>query len=354
MWPIRIERFIETIIARLGAIQNAIQEKNSATHNTQEGTYVKWSDIPRITTSILDLNKKDQTSAADREQAHGEQREIIASQNRTAIWTRNAAIAAMFYGLIALVQGGLMWRTYVEVQKQTKAARRAAYAACKAAQIARNSLIASEQSQTDSHAAMVAATDQAFAEIQSEAGRLVVSVDSRQDAVVERDKPLGVPYVVENFGKTPIKNVKIFAYAEYVQVFDDLTVVPSTVKRALFKLSLLVPDIPTPEEGLIVHVRDREGKLRHPTSDEVDAFKKGEADLLFLGHSSYDDSFGVSHWSYFCTPVHIYQFGVLSKGAHPKCYAYNREDSNSLIRPTVAIATTGPGIEEIPCPAPEN
>lgn len=127
MWvPRRIEIFIETIIARLGAIQDAIQGQNTAAQNAQEAA-----------------NER-QARAADRAQTHSEQAQLITSQNRTADWTRNACIAAIFYGLVAAVQGYLTWRTYSEIRQQTAAAQCTADAAQKQATLMRQQLVGTQ------------------------------------------------------------------------------------------------------------------------------------------------------------------------------------------------------------------
>jgi hypothetical protein len=112
MWvPRRIEQFIEGVIARLGAIEQAIKETKASADNTEESTYVRRSDISRISAVVIHPDEENEATRFDREQTHREQQHIIASQNRTAAWTRNACIAAIIYGLFAAGQDYLIWKS---------------------------------------------------------------------------------------------------------------------------------------------------------------------------------------------------------------------------------------------------
>jgi len=111
MFEREFKELLEILYARLRAIQEAIKEKNSTDDNTQESEYVKRSDISRVTAVVIHPDEENEATRADREQTHGEQQQIIASQNRTANWTRRACIAAVIYGVIAAGQDLLVWRS---------------------------------------------------------------------------------------------------------------------------------------------------------------------------------------------------------------------------------------------------
>jgi hypothetical protein len=143
MLPHQFRRLLELLRGQLGAIEKAIQEQTAANNDAQKAADIERRDIPGITASLIYPNEEKEATATDREQTHREQEQIIASQRRTATWTRNACIAAIFYGLIAAGQGLLMWRTYGEIEKQTKAATCAANAASEQTKLLRQQLEAS-------------------------------------------------------------------------------------------------------------------------------------------------------------------------------------------------------------------
>jgi len=100
-----------------------IEEQSAATRDAQEAANILWSEIPGIIASSVNPEEEKQATAADREQTHREQANLIASQNRTARWTRNACIAAMAYGLIAAWQGCLIRHTNQLTQKALESER---------------------------------------------------------------------------------------------------------------------------------------------------------------------------------------------------------------------------------------
>ena len=144
MLPHQFKRLMELLRGQLGAIDKAIQEQTAADHDTRKAAEIERRDIPRITASLIYPDERKQADATDRQQTHSEQGQLISSQNRTADWTRNACIAAIFYGLIALVQGILMWRTYTQIEQQTTAAQCTAKAAQEQAILMRQQLVGTQ------------------------------------------------------------------------------------------------------------------------------------------------------------------------------------------------------------------
>ncbi len=144
MFPHQFRRLVELLRTQLGSIQEAVHENASATREAQESENIKWSEIPRVIASSIEVLQNSAAAYAERQQANRQQELLISTQERTARWTRNAAIAAMFYGAIAAGQGVLMWRTYTEIQSQTKAAECTAKAAQDQATLMRQQLVGTE------------------------------------------------------------------------------------------------------------------------------------------------------------------------------------------------------------------
>lgn len=119
MLPHQFRRLTEFLRGQFGVIEKVIHDQTAATYDAQKAAHIERRDIPRITASLIYPDAERQADATNREQTHREQEQLITSQNRIADWTRNACLAAVFYGLIALVQGILMWRTYCQIENQT-------------------------------------------------------------------------------------------------------------------------------------------------------------------------------------------------------------------------------------------
>jgi hypothetical protein len=122
MWPIRIERFIEALIARLGAIQEAIQQHTTATNAANEASQKQWRQVRRVISTVVNSKNKVRTEYAKGQKKNGDHPEdrILRAQEDTAKWTKWAVFAAMVYGAVAWWQGCLTHGTLIQMQQQTQ------------------------------------------------------------------------------------------------------------------------------------------------------------------------------------------------------------------------------------------
>jgi hypothetical protein len=122
-------------------LRDAIQEQANASRDATEAANKKWSEIPRVITSNIFGTTEDKEAAeAKRKETNRQQERLISSQEKLVKWTKRAFIAAAIYAGIAALQGILMYITYTNIQRQTKAAQCAANAAQKAADTSSSAL----------------------------------------------------------------------------------------------------------------------------------------------------------------------------------------------------------------------
>ncbi len=134
MWVSRrIEQFIETLIIRLGAIQESIQQHTAATNAANEASSKQWRQVRRILSVVIkSKNNSDSKRSQEHEQDRNNPEErLIRSQEEVAKWTQRAAIAGMLYGAVAFWQGCLIRDQLRQSIAATQASEKSADAAFK-------------------------------------------------------------------------------------------------------------------------------------------------------------------------------------------------------------------------------
>ncbi len=122
MWvQAHVKQFFEAVVDRLDAIEKAVQEHTSATHEAKEASSEEWRQIPGIVSHIIDSKNKAEAERTKRAEVERkkEQNPLVDSQERIAKWTKRACIAAIGYGAVAFWQGCLTRETYREIREQT-------------------------------------------------------------------------------------------------------------------------------------------------------------------------------------------------------------------------------------------
>ncbi len=133
MWVTRrIELFIESIISRLGAIRETIEDQRQTNSNANIRQH-EDEELLRFSFEkfLLEYKQAQEQNSRDNQKSYSIQKSL---RNYTAL----AFLAASIYAAVAWWQGCTMHQTYTEIQQQTAAAECAAKAAQSEAQTAAN------------------------------------------------------------------------------------------------------------------------------------------------------------------------------------------------------------------------
>lgn len=156
---------LEAIRSNLSSLRENIENQDRRTGDAQKTEHEDRQVIASAITSIRIPDNDRVNSERNKERHHGENLE---EQRKLRKWTSRAFIAAAIYAGIAFFQWLTMQHTYTEIQRQTKAAEGAAYAACVNAQVARQALIQERDNFAVAQIAATATAAQALAATDSE------------------------------------------------------------------------------------------------------------------------------------------------------------------------------------------
>jgi hypothetical protein len=240
----------------------------------------------------------------------------------------------------------------------TKATQNAAYDACMSAKIARQTLIEYQTGESDSHSAAMGAVAQASAAIQSGSAFLALTTGSRYiipqpgtdptDNDPKNWKKLDLLFTYANIGRSNAKNTLI---KFTVQILPQGTEPEPTNKKFYADIARGVIS-PGNMSMSTPHMIDKDGKFISSNDVSMDDFRSGKIYVASFGRADYADVFGIPHWQTFCgyfdnSPTDSARRDI----QHPKCGAYNRQDSNLLYPlPQFSKSIQQPSImEEIVC-----
>jgi hypothetical protein len=129
---------------------------------------------------------------------------------------------------------------------------------------------------------------------------------------LEAGKDLTFPLVLSNIGKTPAKNIVVVAFVKTRSIYEvpplECVDQGNTCTPNGASTGILFPndhfDFPS------VRV-DQNGNIK-VTDQEFTAWKEGQIYAVVFGKVTYDDAFGLSHWTKFCS-WHLAKLGMLAK-----------------------------------------
>ena len=351
MFPHQFKRLTELLRTELGAINKTVQKQECAIRDATEEKRHEWREMPRvIAANVLGTAEEKESSKAHKIKAEGQQDLLVKSQNRLVSWTRLAFLAAAVYAGIATWQGCLMHRTYTEIHDQTRAAQESAYAACINAQIARNSLLQFEQTQSDAHAATIATVKQGFIAAESERALIEIKL-----GIPRFEKGIAVPVLIYNIGKSEARQFKLRIVAAFLA--RDKDPVPfSYAHGGEIAVGRLAPGllriVADPNKEFFEPVLNSDGSPYLSSDTDQEDFIGGRKDAVVYAKFSYTDIFGQHRGGTFCTVVQNFPNGPVKEIGHQKCQKYGHVDM-SLLRdiPKPAKPFIQP-IPEVSCPAP--
>jgi hypothetical protein len=140
---------------------------------------------------------------------------------------------------------------------------------------------------------------------------------------VDAGKPMTYPLGIKNTGKTPARNMVAKVYLDIIDAGQEPPldrVEKDAYQRGIITAGILFPDGDV-KQPIIRPTPD--GKPRFTTDNEVNAMRDGKAYIAIYGIITYDDMFGVHHWTKFC------KWQAADGTFHAaQCTAFNNVDTN--------------------------
>lgn len=133
----------------------------------------------------------------------------------------------------------------------------------------------------------------------------------------------------QNIGKTSAKNVDGRWYLSVVQNNEELhfSYPPKSPWWGLTTGAVYPNDLPLTEKAYWIP-DGQAGVVPPPTNkvtqEQYDSIRQGKSFVVLYGRISYDDGFGIHHWTRFCT----WEYFVTGSYTAKQCTAYNAVDSN--------------------------
>jgi hypothetical protein len=373
MLPHQFQRLIETLHTRLSAIQEAFDNStDTRAENQAADQEEKQNAVGALRSISNDIQASSKQAQTDNKQASGQQGRLIRLQRWLVIWAALAFFAAFGYAAVAAWQGCLMHRTYGEIQKQTREARKSAYAACLNAQASQATFLQIERSAGDSHAIAVASVQQATATIKSERADLVMYTRVPKDGEYISKKPaipnstdqLGIPITLKNEGKSIASNFTLGVRAVLLENGDQFVIrnTPVIFHGSLAPGSQLPgpadPDSQYKPIAMLVPVDDVYGMPVPYTSPSTWRFLAGNAEIMVYGILEYGDDWG-HYKTTFCIPQFIMSPGTSrppSTYNEIVCSSYHQDESEYTnlpkIQPPKPLDTRN--IKLINCEVPQD
>jgi hypothetical protein len=136
---------------------------------------------------------------------------------------------------------------------------------------------------------------------------------------------LTYPLGMKNSGKTPARNMVAKIYLDIVDASQEPPlerVATEAYVRRVMTAGIVLPGVDI-KQPIIRPAED--GKSRLTTESEFTALRDGKAYVAIYGIITYDDVFGVQHWTKFCN----WETGSGNGTFHTeRCTAYNDVDPN--------------------------
>jgi len=338
--PDNLEQLLDDLRVLLDAIKGSLQEQIRAIRDTSETTNETWKKIPTYLSELC--IPADERAKAD---AHRKK------QHRQQIWltwgTWLAFIAAGVYAGVATRQLRTMNKTYGEIEKQTKAAQNAAYAACLNAQVAQATFLQVKSSASDSHAATIATVEQAAVGIETE--RAIVSFSPRFPIPENLiNNQLVIPFSLKNDGKSAALSVTVEFKAILLGEKDTLQITEKNFEGWKGKYFAAGDEFPgkasisehKPMTAAVL-VRDTKGAVVAVSSQGAKDFLSGGQEIVAVyGHLEYPDFSGI-HKVRFCYPIFIVLAGTGHKISANEitCAKYNHQNDQYTAMPKINTPT---------------
>jgi hypothetical protein len=136
---------------------------------------------------------------------------------------------------------------------------------------------------------------------------------------------------VENVGKTPATQMKGLWYIRIVQNGEKLRFRYPMNSSWGLTMGAIFPNDPPVVNNVNWTKIDPSNKTSYPTErkvtpEEFNSLLRGAAFFIIYGRLTYNDEFGISHWTHFCSWTHFTQ-GEKTIAAQD-CAAYNAVDNN--------------------------
>lgn len=326
--PVRIEKFIETIISRLGGIQDALRDQVSATDDARDAdqqahTDDGWQRLGRTISERYIRKRAERDAKSQAEKSY--QQQVILN-----FLTLLAVLGAYLYASIAFFQG-------MEMVRATRASEESVKAANKTLKAAQDQLVLGERAW------------------------LKFSVPGDPHTFTE-GKQLEVPVVFTNIGKTPAEKLWVAAIVKIVPAGPDpnlrpgfiptdpiyklpsdtsdwwmspddphakgrkQTVIPGSTE--IMRVAILYPNEPAPVTLGRARAHGPETArnldVMPITLDEIKGLNAKTMWILVYGQAWYLDIFGYTHWTKFCSNVNTGP----TMGACKQCSEYSQVDNN--------------------------
>jgi hypothetical protein len=143
--------------------------------------------------------------------------------------------------------------------------------------------------------------------------------------------PASSPLKIMNIGKTAAKNISEADYVELRGFSDEVNLscvdTPQICPHLTSTTGIMFPSTHID----VVATRMTNGREpRITTLEEANAWMKGQVYIAVFGKVTYDDVFGVNHWTKFCFwgNSDITPLNTISVSASRSCTAYNAVDDN--------------------------
>jgi hypothetical protein len=143
---------------------------------------------------------------------------------------------------------------------------------------------------------------------------------------LDAGQPMTYPLGIKNSGKTPARNMVAKIYLDIIDANQEPPlerVATDTYERGVITAGIIFPDSDI-KQPVVRPTED--GKPRLTAESEVNAMRDGKAYIAIYGIITYDDVFGVHHWTKFCRGQAADGVGAMLHIV--QCIAYNDVDSN--------------------------
>jgi hypothetical protein len=267
---------------------------------------------------------------------------VVKTGEKWLIWINGLLLVA------TIIIAGIYIGQLTEMRRSTRAAQRAAYAACIGAKISRNVLLEAQGAEADAHGSAIATVYQAMAATEAERAEMQLLFAEPEIS----DKEFGIGINLKNAGKTAAVAVRAKFRLVFVGESEQLKFTYPPRQTAVAFSGRAEPGVaydPTHGRNQIVAI-DSDGNVLIPGDSDKREYQAGKKDLVLFGRVTYQDIFGGYHWRNFCQPFHIQTSGIIKAASHPNCALYNGGDIGSgLVNPAPISSVRFPAIPEITC-----
>ena len=271
--------------------------------------------------------------------------EDVASSKIRPVWvnvvrdwpTLLISLATLIFLIATVYYSRKQWK---EAQRTAVASVQAAYAACVSAQVAAESLESSDKASIDTHNLSLGSVAQAAAVSRAESAQLAVLIQNIPNVSSILGK--GMPYLIENFGKSPALRVRVVVELRLVLAGTEPPFKFTKGSPNWGNTGAFGPGVPAEQRAWLFDGTKRVDFSPQDVAD-IDAGRKY---VYLYGRLTYSDIFGVKHWTNFCQH---YWGPNNNTGDYPKCFAYNTNDTNMLLPINLEQEQPAKPMNPIPC-----